>query len=376
MSNIPRSRGWFIAAIAGLLLLVATGASQAVPAGMGTTASEKRAATVSDDEVPVTLGTSLYACVKKKNGRMRMITSGRCEKAEYLVAWNVVGPPGARGGKGPSGSAGPVGPQGPAGPEGPVGPPDGSTVLSGEGEPTAIVGKSGDFYVDMRTWWMWGPKAGNTWSAGTSLIGPPGATGPEGPRGGSGPAGPQGPVGPQGATGQTGPQGPIGPQGPVGAFGAFGDFATQTRAGAAPGTPPAAVLVRQTLVNDGFLWSDDSTYVQLAPNTSPGWFNIQFSMQVQNSAVNDNEAYFWLRWNGVDQSWSNTGVYLGGKSVKVVAAWNFLVPMDADDTISIMWGTDLAGASLLAEATPPVGPAIPSVIYTITQVDDTNYHPL
>jgi hypothetical protein len=44
---------------------------------------------------------------------------------------------------------------------------------------------------------LFGPKAG-TWPAGTSLVGPQGATGPAGPTGATGPQGPAGPVAIQG----------------------------------------------------------------------------------------------------------------------------------------------------------------------------------
>lgn len=353
MATANRS-GWLTLGVAATLLLVAaTGASQAGPTDL--------ASTTPDAAATATSSSSLYACVKKKNGRMRMITRGPCEKGEYLVVWSVVGPPGARGAKGPTGSKGPVGPTGPVGPEGPVGPPNGSTVLSGQGQPSASVGKVGDFYVNLQNWTMWGPKTGDTWTLGTTLIGPTGAAGPAGPSGGIGPQGPMG------------PQGPAGPSG-YGAYGAFGDHATQSITVFKDDTP---ILVRQSLVNSGFRWSDDSTVLRLAPGTSPGWFNIAFSIQVVNKTNSDNDAYFWLRWNGVDQPWSNTGVYLENKTAKKVAAWNFFVPMDADDSVTIMWATSAGAADLLAEAPDPsLGPTIPSVILAVSQVSNTGYRPL
>ncbi len=312
---------------------------------------------------------TIYACVKSSTGRMRFLSTGACSRGEKLVAWSVVGPPGTRGLRGRPGPTGPQGPVGPTGEVGPRGPAGGTSVLSGWGSPSGDIGHDGDFYVDMSDWRMWGPRHDDTWPLGTALVGPAGATGSPGPRGSTG------------ATGAQGPPGPAGPAGPsgFGAFGAFGDFATQSIG--VPPVPPSSnatpVLVRQSLVNSGFVWSDDSASVKLAPGTPSGWFNIDFSIQIQNSAINENEAYFWLRWNGIDQAWSNTGVYLGGKQVKVVAAWNFLVPMDADDTVSIMWATDEGAASLLAEDGANVpGPSIPSVIYTITQVSDSAYAPL
>jgi len=300
----------------------------------------------------------IYACVKTSTGRMRTLVTGSCDKGEQLVAWSVVGPPGKRGVRGKTGKTGPVGPVGPEGPQGPIGPPDGSTVLSGFGEPGSGVGKDGDFYVDLTDWSMWGPRTDDTWVLGTSLIGPAGATGPRGSTGATG------------ATGATGPAGPTGPSG-YGAFGAFMDRGEQALV-----TPSAEqpVLVRWTDVNQGFVWSDDSSSLRLGPTTSPGWFNIQFSIQVQNGTTNDNTAYFWLRWNGADVVWSNTGVYLQSKAEKVVAAWNFLIPLDADDTVSVMW-TATSSAKLLA-GDPGLGPEIPSVIYTVTQASDRAYAPL
>lgn len=111
-----------------------------------------------------------------------------------------VGPQGPQGEPGtPGGPAGPEGPQGPAGADGANGTNgtngiDGKTILYGTAVPTTE-GNDGDFYLKTDTSDLYGPKAGGTWPAGTSLIGPAGATG---------------------ATGAQGPQGELGPQGPQG----------------------------------------------------------------------------------------------------------------------------------------------------------------
>jgi hypothetical protein len=65
-------------------------------------------------------------------------------------------------------------------------------VLYGTGDPAAGVGRDGDFYINTTTHFIFGPKAGGAWPAGTSLVGP---------------------VGPMGATGSLGPQGPTGTRG-------------------------------------------------------------------------------------------------------------------------------------------------------------------
>ena len=69
-----------------------------------------------------------------------------------------------------------VGPQGPAGAAGA----DGNTILYGASDPTAGVGVNGNFYINTTTHFLFGPKAGGAWPAGTSLVGPQGAQGPAG----------------------------------------------------------------------------------------------------------------------------------------------------------------------------------------------------
>lgn len=363
--------GWLTLGVAtALLLAAATGASRAGPTDLSTTASDAAGTAATS--------ASLYACVKKKNGRMRMITSGRCDKGEYLVTWSVVGPPGARGAKGPTGSPGPAGPTGPVGPEGPVGPPDGSTVLSGQGQPTAVVGKAGDFYVNLQDWSMWGPKVDDTWALGTSLIGPPGAIGPRGPSGGTGPQGPAGPQGLTGPQGAQGIQGPVGPQGLPGGFGAYGSFDDTATVPVTFVAPPnnvaTAVQLRRTLFAQGVSVVDDTGIRMVAA----GKFNIAFSLQLLNRANARRTVTLWLSKNGVDVGnwipWTSTDLQLGTTvdTERRVAAWNFFVDAAAGDTYTLMIAADgdrvdiLAGDSLNVD--PPGVPQIPSTILTVNQV--------
>lgn len=54
---------------------------------------------------------------------------------------------------------------------------DGRTILYGTAAPTSE-GANGDFYIRTTTNFIYGPKAAGSWPAGTSLVGPTGATGP------------------------------------------------------------------------------------------------------------------------------------------------------------------------------------------------------
>jgi hypothetical protein len=122
------------------------------------------------------------------------------------------------------GDQGPPGPPGPPGPAstvpGPVGPP-GTSVLYGASPPNSSIGNNGDFYINTATHFIYGPKSGGVWPAGTSLIGPQGATGPIGPIGPQGPQGAASTVpGPQGPQGIPGPQGNPGVDGNTVLYGA------------------------------------------------------------------------------------------------------------------------------------------------------------
>jgi len=104
---------------------------------------------------------------------------------------------------------------------GPTRPTVANTILSGAGSPTKSLGINGDFYIDLKTMNMYGPKKSNNWPLPISLRGPVGPSGVDGKNGtsgsvsasSSGPQGPAGPAGPQGVKGETGATGPQGPAG-------------------------------------------------------------------------------------------------------------------------------------------------------------------
>jgi hypothetical protein len=129
-----------------------------------------------------------------------------------------------------------------------------NTVLSGEGVPAKTLGINGDFYIDIKTMNMYGPKKNNSWPLPVSMRGPQGPAGAAGSdgkngsagsvsagtSGAAGPQGPAGPAGPKGETGATGPQGPAGsntgtagPAGPKGETGATGAQGPKGDTGAA-----------------------------------------------------------------------------------------------------------------------------------------------
>ncbi len=115
-------------------------------------------------------------------------------------------------------ATGPQGPQGTAGINGTDGT-NGNTLLSGTTDPSNSIGNNGDYYINLSTYALFGPKASGAWETGVSLIGD---TGPVGPQGATGATGPQGPTGAAGANGAVGAAGATGLQGPSGAMGETG----------------------------------------------------------------------------------------------------------------------------------------------------------
>jgi len=138
-----------------------------------------------------------------------------------------------------------------------------NTILNGKGAPKSTLGIDGDFYIDINTMNIYGPKAKGKWptsvsmkglagtngtngvngatgatgAKGTSTTGADGAPGIAGATGaaGSSGAGSSGPAGAQGATGPTGATGPAGPNGTPGTTGLQG--ATGSTGTGTPGTP-------------------------------------------------------------------------------------------------------------------------------------------
>ncbi len=261
--------------------------------------------------------TTIRACVDRATGDMRIPRSARpCYQREREITWSIAGPPGPAGPQGPAGSQGPAGAQGPPGAQGPTG-----------------------------------------------TAGGPGPAGPAGSPGGPGPAGPAGPAGPEGTAG---PAGPIGPAGPAGGFGAYGNFLDlQTQTNTSPGNP-LPILLRTTelssgvsVVNDADITVDDT-----------GVYNIAFSAQITKTDPGTDTVYLWLRIGGVDVPDSNTALVLSGSGAKQVAAWNFFASLGAGGHATLMWASLDANARIVYESdgATPYGPAIPSMIVTVSQV--------
>ncbi len=100
-----------------------------------------------------------------------------------------------------------------------------------------------------------------------------------------------------------------------------------------------------------------------------GYYNFQFSLQLAKTGGSNIGIWVWPRVNGVDIAEANTKLQLtGSSSSESVAAWNFILPMNAGDYFELMWAADDTRAIIKAEAANAFSPAIPPVILTATFV--------
>ena len=143
-------------------------------------------------------------------------------------------------------------------------------------------------------------------------------------------------------------------------YGSFYDTTTQT----------AAVI--NTAYAMTFNTSDLSSGVTIGTPTSriyvdtPNVYNVQFSAQVDKTAGGVGLVWIWLRKNGVNVPDSSGQIRIQGNNAEVLAAWNYVIQLNAGDYIELMWEVDDTSIILLAEAASAVHPSVPSIILTVT----------
>lgn len=104
---------------------------------------------------------------------------------------------------------------------------------------------------------------------------------------------------------------------------------------------------------------------------SAGTYNLQFSSvfkKVQGGSIE--YVSVWPRVNGDNVPWSNTDISMANNNELIVAAWNFLLELNAGDFIELMWSSTTNQMEMVAIApqSTPTRPGTPSVIITLTQI--------
>ena len=101
-----------------------------------------------------------------------------------------------------------------------------------------------------------------------------------------------------------------------------------------------------------------------------GVYNVQFSAQLDKTSGGAGNIYIWLRKNGTNVANTASTVAIQGTAARTVAAWNFIIQLEPTHYVELMWATDDTSVRILAASATSVWPAIPSVICTITQVNN------
>ena len=150
------------------------------------------------------------------------------------------------------------------------------------------------------------------------------------------------------------------PQLPRLRYGSFCDTTDQT---AALANTAYAMTFNTTEISQGVYIGSPTSRVYVDTHNV---YNIQFSAQVYNTAGGAHNLWIWLRKNGTDIANSATAMRIEGNNTEDVAAWNFLLEMNAGDYFELMWEVSDTAVSLLHSAGTAIHPDIPSIILTVT----------
>ena len=150
-------------------------------------------------------------------------------------------------------------------------------------------------------------------------------------------------------------------------YGAFSSYTTQST------TANTATLL--TLSNTDF-----SNQVSLDTGSKitaavAGIYNLQFSVQIENFDNAPQDAYIWLKQNGVDIVGSTGVVGMPARKSAIdpfhdIKGWNYFLSMNAGDYVQIYWSPTIATVTIptYAASGTPTKPSTASVVATLSFV--------
>jgi hypothetical protein len=159
----------------------------------------------------------------------------------------------------------------------------------------------------------------------------------------------------------------------TGSYGSFYDTTTQTNPVI---NIPRSMSLNTTDISNGVSISGSTnpfnTYIKF---TNAGIYDIQFSAQFDRIAGSGNATFtptIWLVYTGSNVANSATDILVtgGAGTSAIVPAWNWVIPIAANDYVEIYWSTPSTEVGLKSSVSRsnPTRPAVPSVIATVTQV--------
>jgi hypothetical protein len=151
---------------------------------------------------------------------------------------------------------------------------------------------------------------------------------------------------------------------PTGYYAMYQDNNTQTIAVINTGYP---IKFRTMDLSNGVSVVSDSRIT--FANT--GIYNLQFSVQLENSATQEHDVTIWIRKNGSDVAGSSGFVSVvakhGGINGHVLPSWNYLLDVVAGEYYELVWSATSTSVTMpfYAAGSPP--PSTASAIFTVTQ---------
>ena len=101
-----------------------------------------------------------------------------------------------------------------------------------------------------------------------------------------------------------------------------------------------------------------------------GIYNFQFSAQLDKTGGSASAVYIWPRINGINLPDSATKIVIDGPNNEIVAAWNFVLVLEANDYFELAWQSSDTNVVIPYVAASGNIPAIPSIIMTVTWVSN------
>lgn len=159
--------------------------------------------------------------------------------------------------------------------------------------------------------------------------------------------------------------------GSSGASHTAGVYVSEAQAVASTSTALAIALTATDVSNQISIDSTDNTKVVYAV---PGYYNIQFSVQLLNFDGTIDNVTFWFKQNGADIA-NSAGIVSvpaihGGVAGATIVSWNLVIPVNAGDNTQLYMASNTGNtvASTYPPGVSPTRPASPSVILTATFV--------
>jgi hypothetical protein len=144
---------------------------------------------------------------------------------------------------------------------------------------------------------------------------------------------------------------------------AYGSFLDTTSHSAAAIDTAYAITLNSTVFSQDISIGSPTSRVVIS---KPGLYNFQFLLQLINTHGGAHRIAIWPRINGLDVTASATLMRLQGNNTEAVAAWNFVLPMNANDYFELMYSVSNTDLSIIAASASAPHPSVPSIMLTVT----------